>query len=167
MPRRRATAVASPATLASGPVVEAGQICFSLPDADRRLAGVRLAQDVRIPGHRLDFTWTDPAWILRVDLPPVDRIEYKFDIAHADGGRESVTDPGNPLTAPGAFGAKSVLELAGYLRPWWLDHPAPAGRTRGLDISTRSLRGGVHASLWSPPDTEAEEPLALLVAHDG
>jgi enterochelin esterase-like enzyme len=168
MPRRRArVAVASPAPVASGPIVEGRQICFSLPDPDRRLTGVRLAQDVRIPGDLLDFTWTDGTWILRVERPPVDRIEYKLELTHGDGARESVTDPGNPLTAPGAFGAKSVLELAGYQRPGWLDRPAPAGVTRSLDVSTRSMRGGVHGRLWSPPDTEQHEPLPLLVVHDG
>jgi enterochelin esterase family protein len=153
--------------LASGPVVEGAQICFTFPDDDRRLAGVRLAQDVRIPGDLLDFTWADGAWILRIERPPVDRIEYKLELTHSDGGHESIADPGNPITAPGAFGAKSVLELDGYQRPRWLDRPAPAGRSRGLDITSRSVRGGVHGRLWSPPGTETDQPLPLLVVHDG
>jgi enterochelin esterase-like enzyme len=159
-----ATPAATPAT---GPVVDGQQIRFSLPDPDKRLAGVRLLQDVRIPGKLLDFSWADGTWAVRVDQPPVDRLEYKLEITRADGGHESVTDPGNRLTAPGAFGDKSVLEFAGYQRPSWLDRPAPAGRSRDLEISSRSVRGGVHGRLWSPPGTETNEPLPLLVVHDG
>jgi enterochelin esterase-like enzyme len=160
-------ATSVPATPATGAVVDNSTIRFSFPDPGRRLSAVRLAQDVRIPGELLDFAWAAGAWSLRVDRPPVDRLEYKFELDHADGGDESVTDPGNPLTAPGAFGDKSVLEFAGYRSPRWLDHAAPAGRSRVLEIATRSVLGGVHGRLWSPHGVETDEPLPLLVAHDG
>jgi enterochelin esterase-like enzyme len=149
------------------PVVGSDVVRFSFPDPGRRLLAVRLAQDVRIPGKLLDFAWADGAWTLRIDRPPVDRLEYKLELDHADGGHESVTDPGNPLTAPGAFGDKSVLEFPGYQRPRWLDRSAPAGRSRILEIPTRSVLGGVRGRLWSPQGVETDEPLPLLVAHDG
>jgi enterochelin esterase-like enzyme len=184
MPRRRASPVrgpgaakiprlmtvaadTAPATPATGAVLDGDTVRFSFPDADRRLSGVRLVQDVRIPGELLDFTWTAGVWTLRVDRPPVDRFEYKLELAHRDGGHESITDPGNPLSAPGAFGDKSVLELPGYRNPSWLELPAPVGRSRVLEIPTRSLRGGVHGWLWSPRGSETDEPLPLLVVHDG
>jgi enterochelin esterase-like enzyme len=164
------TATADTATAATppiAPVVESDIVRFALPDPGHRLLAVRLAQDVRIPGELLDFTWAAGVWTLRVDRPPVDRLEYKFELDHANGGRESVTDPGNPLAAPGAFGDKSVLEFPGYRRPRWLDRSAPAGRSRVLDIPTRSVLGGVHCRLWSPQGVGTDEPLPLLVAHDG
>jgi enterochelin esterase-like enzyme len=155
------------ATSATGPVVDGDAIRFRFPDVDRALSALRLVQDVRIPSDLLDFAWAGGAWALRIDRPPVDRMEYKLELAHKDGGHESITDPGNPTTAPGAFGDKSVLELPGYQRPSWLDSPAPAGRSRPLEIPTRSVRGGVQGRLWSPPGVETDQPLPLLVVHDG
>jgi len=157
-----ATTDTSPATAATGKTVR-----FSFPDPNRRLSGVRLEQDVRISADRLDFAWAGGTWTLGIDRPPVDRLEYKLELAHKDGGHESVTDPGNPLTAPGAFGDKSVLEFPGYQTPQWLPGSTSAGRSRELDIPTRSVRGGVHGRLWSPPGVETNEPLPLLVVHDG
>jgi len=162
-----ATADTAPTTPATVAVVDGDTVLFSLPDADRRLSAVRLLQDVRIAGELLDFTWQAGTWALRIDRPPLDRLEYKLELRHAGGGHESVTDPGNPLTAPGAFGDKSVLELPGYRSPWWLDRPSPAGRSRTLEIATRSVRGGVHGRLWAPTGVETDEPLPLLVVHDG
>jgi len=156
-----------PATRATGPVIDPDAIRFTFPDADRALSGVRLVQDVRIPGDRLAFAWEAGAWNLAIERPPVDRLEYKFELAYSHGDRESVTDPGNPVTAPGAFGERSVLELPGYQRPGWLDSPAPSGRDCPLEIPTRSVKGAVHGRLWSPPGIETDQPLPLLVVHDG
>jgi enterochelin esterase-like enzyme len=156
----------APTTTAAGPVVDDATVTFSLPDPDRQLSGVRLQQDVRVPGDRLQFSWSAGTWSLAIDRPPVDRLEYKFELARRDG-LESVTDPGNPHRVPGAFGDKSVLELPGYRAPSWLDLPAPPGRTEPLDIPTRSIKGSVHGRLWSPADVDADEPLPLLVVHDG
>jgi hypothetical protein len=35
---------------------ESGHVTFLLPEPARELAGVRLVQDMRIPGDRLDFS---------------------------------------------------------------------------------------------------------------
>jgi enterochelin esterase-like enzyme len=160
-------ASATPVTPATGPVIEADTIRFTFPDADRVLSSVRLVQDVRIPSDRLDYAWAAGWWTLAIDRPPVDRIEYKLELGHKSGDQGSITDPGNPVTAPGAFGDKSVLELPGYQRPGWLDSPAPPGRSRALEIPTRSVRGGLSGRLWSPPGIETDQPLPLLVVHDG
>jgi len=40
----------------SGPVVTSTEVTFRFPDPEARLSGVRLAQQVRIPGNRLGFT---------------------------------------------------------------------------------------------------------------
>jgi enterochelin esterase-like enzyme len=157
----------APETPATGPVIDGDTIWFTFPDVGRALSAVRLVQDVRIRGDLVDFTWKAGTWSLRIDRPPVDRIEYKLEIVHRGGDRESITDPGNPVFAPGAFGHKSVLELPGYRSPWWLNETAPAGRSRVLEIPTRSVRGGVHGRLWSPAGVETDQPLPLLVAHDG
>jgi enterochelin esterase-like enzyme len=142
-------------------------VTFRLPDPEGRLSGVRLRQEVRVPAESLDFRRTDEGWQLTLDRPPVDRMEYLLELAHTDGHRESVPDPGNPVRTRGAFGEKSVVEFPGYRPPGWLREPAPAGRVKPLDLPARSIDATVHAALWSPAGVPDDEPLPLLVAHDG
>ena len=52
-------------------------------------------------------------WLLRIDLPPGSRIEYKFEIVR-DGRVEWILDPLNPLQATDPFGANSVVQGYGY-----------------------------------------------------
>ena len=92
---------------------------------------MRLAQQVRIPNDRLGFTRRGGIWQLTLPRPPVQRMEYRLELWHPDGGVEEVCDPANPLRAPGAFGDKSVLEFAGYRPPAWLDAPVLPGAETG------------------------------------
>jgi hypothetical protein len=63
-------------------------------------------------------------WVLRVELPENSRIEYKFEVVH-DGQEEWILDPLNPLQAADPFGANSVAQGQGYVRPeWTLADPA-------------------------------------------
>jgi enterochelin esterase-like enzyme len=155
----------------SPPLPHAGQdtdlLTFRLPDRARDLRAVRLRQDVGIPADHLSFEWSQGAWELLVDRPPVDRMEYLLELTGRDGSTQTVPDPGNPLRAPGAFGEKSVLELPGYRRPLWLDAPAPAGHRRTVTIPTRSLGEDLDVRLWSPAGLPAVRPAPLLVVHDG
>ena len=95
-------------------------VTFRLADPEHRLAGVRLVQDVRIPGDRLGFHRSGDGWELVIGRPPVSRMEYLLELRHAGGGTETVLDPGNPRQVAGAFGPKSVLEFPGYTPPGWL-----------------------------------------------
>lgn len=142
-------------------------VTFTLPDPDHRLAGVRLWQEVRIPGDRLDFHPDGAGWELVIDRPPVNRMEYLLELRHQDGGRETVLDPGNPRQAAGAFGPKSVLEFPSYRPPGWLTEPAVPGRHTDFDVPVRALDAAVPVRIWSPDNTADDEPLPLLVAHDG
>jgi enterochelin esterase-like enzyme len=94
-------------------------------------------------------------------------MEYKLELTRADGAVEIECDPGNPLRAPGPFGAKSVLELPAYRQPAWLPFEPPAGRTKTLDIPSRTLGATVALTIWSPPGIGWDRPLPLLVVHDG
>jgi len=142
-------------------------VTFRLADPEHGLAGVRLVQDVRIPGDRLDFRRADDRWELVIDRPPVNRMEYLLELRHRGGGMETVLDPGNPRQVAGAFGAKSVLEFPGYTPPGWLSAEAEPGNVTDLDVPVKALDAAVCVQVWSPEGARHDERLPLLVVHDG
>jgi enterochelin esterase-like enzyme len=142
-------------------------VTFRVPDPALRLAGVRLQQDVRIAGDLLDFRRHNDGWELVIDRPPVSRMEYLIEFRYPGGGTETVPDPGNPRQVAGAFGNKSVLEFSSYVAPGWLTGPVEPGRTRAFELPVRSLDGAIPVRTWSPASAADDEPLPLLVAHDG
>ncbi len=146
---------------------EPGVVSFLVPDPGRELTGVRLVQDARIPGDRLGFSYSGDHWELTIGQPPVSRMEYLLELHHADGSVQTIPDAGNPESAPGAFGTKSVREFASYTRPAWLSAPAEPGTTQDLELPARQLGAAISARIWSPADATDEEPLPLLIAHDG
>jgi enterochelin esterase family protein len=163
---------ATPATdtpaLVPGARVAADQIRFGVADPDHGLAGVRLWQEVGIPGDRLDFTCVQGGWALSLDPPSVQRMQYLLELRHADGRIEHVLDPANPQRVRGVFGDHSVVEMPGYRSPWWLDAPAIDGRTTDLAAPpARGLRRDLPVTVWQPEDATETEVLPLLVVHDG
>ncbi|MDX6199913.1 MAG: hypothetical protein QOJ79_3064 [Actinomycetota bacterium] len=141
-------------------------LTFRMPDPDRALRGVRLQQDVRLPGELLDFAYADDGWVLTVPRPDVDRMEYSFELQHPYGS-DWVCDPGNPKRVGGAFGDKSVLELPGYSAPKWLDATPPRGQKRQESLPSRGLPHDVPAIIWSAHASDDGASLPLLVVHDG
>src|SRR3989440_8927751 len=141
-------------------------MAFRLADPDRRLSGVRLVQHVGILGELLDFDYDTDAgtWRLSLPRPPVQRLEYRLEMRHPDGGTEEVCDPGNPRRVGGAFGDKSVLEFPDYREPGWLRLTATTpGSWRELVIPAPPVKGQITARIWSP-----EAPTDhVLLAHDG
>jgi enterochelin esterase family protein len=94
-------------------------------------------------------------------------MEYLFEVTDRHGTR-TITDPANPLRAPGAFGEKSVLELDGYVAPAWLDAPTVDGDySDELELDAPLLDHPVPLSVWSPSQLPAGEPAPLLLVHDG
>jgi enterochelin esterase-like enzyme len=142
-------------------------VTFLLADPEQRLAGVRLVQDVRIPGDRLGFHRGGDGWELVIDRPPVTRMEYLLELRLPNGGVETVLDPGNPRQVAGAFGPKSVLEFPGYTPPGWLNAPPGPGNVTDLDVRADALDAAISVRLWSPPDAPDDERLPLLVVNDG
>jgi enterochelin esterase-like enzyme len=145
------------------------EVVLSLADPERLLRRVRLVQELWRPRVGPKFVRVDgrTVWQLPLRLPDVDRMEYKLELTRADGAVEIECDPGNPLRAPGPFGAKSVLELPAYRQPAWLLFEPPAGRTKTLEIPSRTLGATVALTIWSPPGIRWDRPLPLLVVHDG
>ncbi|HEY6278021.1 MAG TPA: alpha/beta hydrolase-fold protein [Streptosporangiaceae bacterium] len=144
-----------------------GVAAFWVPDPEHRLAGVRLHPDVPVGDGQLDFRPSGDGWRLTVGRPPVSRMEYLVELRYPGGGSTTVTDPGNPRQVPGAFGPKSVIEFPSYTPPGWLTGPAEPGRTRTLDVAVPALGAAVSVITWSPAGVEDEEPLPLVVVHDG
>jgi enterochelin esterase family protein len=94
-------------------------------------------------------------------------MEYLVELCYADGRAVTTTDPGNPRQAAGAFGPKSVLEFPGYRPPGWLTAPWEPGPGRTFDVPVPSLDGAIPVRTWCPAGTADDQPLPLLVAHDG
>jgi enterochelin esterase family protein len=151
----------------SGGRISERTVTFRLADPGHRLAGVRLVQDVRIPGDRLGFHRASDGWELVIDRPPVHRMEYKLELRHQHGGMETVLDPGNPRQVAGVFGPKSLLEFPGYAPPDWLGLAAEPGNVTSIEVPVSALNAAVSAWVWSPAGTAPDERLPLLVVHDG
>jgi enterochelin esterase-like enzyme len=148
-------------------IAVSGVVTFRVPDPESRLSGVRLCQDARIPGDQLGFRRDGSEWSLVIDRPPLNRIEYLLEFRYADGSTQIRTDPGNPLRVAGAFGDKSVIEFSSYAQPAWLGPPAWQGASEVFDVTAPALDRPVSVRTWAPPDAAADEPLPLLVVHDG
>jgi enterochelin esterase-like enzyme len=146
--------------------VEGAELVFRHPDPSHELTGVRLQQDVRLPGEALGFTRADDEWVLRVPRPEVDRMEYSFELQRA-GGSEWGCDGGNPLRVGGAFGDKSVLEMPEYVAPAWTAADPPRGPRRELSLTSRGLSDDVPCILWSAVGVQDDDEVPLLVVHDG
>ncbi|CAN5751406.1 hypothetical protein BH20ACT6_BH20ACT6_00030 [soil metagenome] len=139
---------------------------FRLADLDGQLTGVRLWQQLGLPGGTPDFTRVDGGWELRLARPSAHRMEYLFALRDTDGHERTVVDPTNPVRVTGAFGDHSVLELPGYTAPRWLQVPPVPSTCSPLPVIGTAV-GDVDVTVWAPADAEPAETLPLLVAHDG
>jgi enterochelin esterase-like enzyme len=54
-----------------------------------------------------------------------------------------------------------------YPAPGWLSAPAEPGREDDFDLPVPLLGGAISVRTWSPAEVPDDEPLPLLVAHDG
>jgi enterochelin esterase family protein len=142
-------------------------VTFRIADPGRKLAGVRLGQEVGIARDRLDFHRNGQGWELVIDRPPVSRMEYLLELRRIDGSTEIVTDPGNPLEVDGAFGPKSVLEFRSYTAPAWLTAAKEPADSKVIDVPARAIGAPISVRTWAPSGTPDDEPLPLLVVHDG
>ena len=160
----------SPRSIESSPQVGDREVVFSLQDGDLALSSVKLCQEITRPRVGPDFERVDATgtWTLRFPRPDADRMEYLFRLEHRDGNHETIPDPSNPERAPGPFGEKSVVEFPGYRAPAWTGQ---AGVLHGKELVARvhapSLRADLPLIVWTSAGVAEDDPLPLLVAHDG
>lgn len=157
----------SSGTVEAGPLVERTGVTFRY-EGGPDVSSVRLVQEV-VRGRPDPPFDPDGAgrWVLRFERPPVDRFEYRFEVARAEGPPELGCDPANPLRTDGPFGERSVIEFPEYLTPDWVGVEAPAGERTAFEIPSARLDAAQPAILWSPAGTGGRDELPLLVALDG
>jgi hypothetical protein len=81
----------------AGPDVRATGVTFRVADPDDRFAGVRLVQDVRVPGDRLEFARAGSGWELELARTRVWRMEYRLQLRHRGGARSWTERSGGRL----------------------------------------------------------------------
>ena len=154
---------------ATGPLVERDSIVLRLSDPDEELAGVRLATDRGFPVAAEPFAREGDGWTLRIaGAARSIASSTRSPCSAPTAGTSTWTDPANPLRAPGAFGEKSVVRAAGLRarRRGWAPSASP-GATDGLTVASSALGAELQVAIWRPDDARDDEPLPLLVAHDG
>jgi enterochelin esterase-like enzyme len=158
--------MSAPAT-AAGSVADRTTMTLRLPDRHRRLESVRLVQDVGLPAAATNLAYTAGAWRLTAPRPDVDRLEYLYEIVDHNQARTTITDPTNPLRAPGAFGDKSVLEFPEYRTPGWMSLEPATLEGEPFSLASTALVDDVTGQLWAVGDLAATTPAPMLIVHDG
>ncbi|QZY28948.1 alpha/beta hydrolase [Nocardioides coralli] len=120
---------------------------------------VRLWCDLELGNTTLDRL--DAGWEVRLTDLPVDRLEYLLDV---DGAMQ--TDPTHDRTVGGPFGDHSWLPLPAYAEPGWLAADRVAAEQAGVVFEDTPV-GDVEVTVWAPADADGDEPLPMLLCHDG
>src|SRR5690606_7822128 len=127
-----------------------GRVLLRPPGPAHRHQRVRLLAGLGTLDPRPDLSWSDGVWSVCAALPPVDRVEYAFEVTTA--GQPA------PAVVPGG-----VLERHGYAPPAWCGREVPDGAVAPLPLDV----AGVTARLWSPAGLDGPAAAPLLVVHDG
>jgi enterochelin esterase family protein len=154
----------------SGPDIKDTLVTFRLPDPDHALEGVWLAQQLARPrtGPAFDYYENSGTWELDFPRYATQRMEYMLELVHKGGDRELICDPTNSKRTGGPFGDKSVIDFPGYISPAWVGAEVEnRGEVGQHLLKSRILRTQAPVIVWRPPGTSDDEPLPLLIAHDG
>ena len=124
---------------------------FGLPSSVpfRRIAGTKL-------------------WFCILDIPEKSRIEYKLELIRGEN-REWIRDPLNPHRARDPFGANSVCQGEGYVRPSWIEPDAEVRKGTMEDYVFHDTPWGEPRtiSLYLPARFRRSRRYPLMVVHDG
>ncbi|NNC77828.1 MAG: enterochelin esterase, partial [Woeseiaceae bacterium] len=107
-------------------------------------------------------------WAATIDLPKGSRIEYKFEVIE-NGNRQLILDPLNDVKAHDPFGANSVCQGFGYVRPHWTFHK-PESRVGSIvshRLDSKSFKDARDVHVYLPSRFRKNRRYPLLVVHDG
>ncbi len=107
-------------------------------------------------------------WAVTIELPAGSRIEYKFEVVKS-GHRQLILDPLNDVLAHDPFGANSVCQGSGYVRPAWTLHD-PEARKGSIAIETidsRQFKEKREIQVYLPARFRRNRRYPLLIVHDG
>jgi enterochelin esterase-like enzyme len=142
------------------------QVLFRFPDPSHALVEVRVWLNLGSKSTSMPMNPVNGGWELAVVRPPVWRLEYLFEQRAADGSQGRICDPSIMCRVRTVFGEHSVIEFAAYRRPRWLTAPTVRGTTRALTVADGHCKS-VAVTVWAPAATSDDEPLPMLLVHDG
>jgi enterochelin esterase family protein len=107
-------------------------------------------------------------WAVTIELPAGSRIEYKFEVI-ADSRRSLILDPFNAVIAHDPFGANSVCQGSGYLRPEWTmpDEASRIGSLQAHTIKSKVFSAKRDLQVYLPARYRTNRQYPLLIVHDG
>lgn len=107
-------------------------------------------------------------WAATIELPKGSRIEYKFEVV-ANGHHQLILDPLNDVVAHDPFGANSVCQGYGYVRPAWTEPDAEArtGTIEARQVGSEALGGPRDVQVYLPARFRRNRRYPLLIVHDG
>jgi enterochelin esterase-like enzyme len=107
-------------------------------------------------------------WAATIELPKGSRIEYKFEVV-AHGNHQLILDPLNGVLAHDPFGANSVCQGFGYVRPEWTLHNPDAreGRIENHTLQSKAFREARNIQVYLPATFRRNRRYPLLIVHDG
>lgn len=129
------------------------------PDPSHLAPKVTLWSDLELGDTT--FASVPEGWELTLAELPVDRLEY---LVSVDGDMR--LDATQPLVVDGAFGEHSWLPLQDYVEPEWLTWPRIEGETDTATLQDTPV-GAIDLTVWAPAGALVDEPLPLLLSHDG
>jgi enterochelin esterase family protein len=119
------------------------------------------------PQHLSRIEDTD-LWAVKIEFPADSRVEYKFEVVNGDR-RDLILDPLNDVQARDPFGANSVCQGYGYVRPDWslYDPEARQGRLRRHRFHSSAFDVEREILVYLPPTFRRNRTYPLLICHDG
>ncbi|HSJ28660.1 MAG TPA: alpha/beta hydrolase-fold protein [Acidimicrobiia bacterium] len=114
--------------------------------------------------HRLPLSGNGRGWFVDLHLPADARIEYRLEVRRGDV-TETTLDPANDRVASNPYGHNSVLSGSEYPSP--TPGPSIEWRSREFRVPSVAFGGRRHHRLLSPSDVGDQEPLPLVMLHDG
>ena len=107
-------------------------------------------------------------WATTIELPKGSRIEYKFEVVRGSH-KELILDPLNKVVAHDPFGANSVCQASGYVRPRWTLHDPVAreGTLHTVQMESEVFKTAREIQVYLPATFRENRRYPLLIVHDG